>query len=180
MSQNIKLAIIILIVGISSFVYHREKSKKVSLKIEKIKLEKTYTRDTKPLEKEKLNVNNATLEDYLKFNVSLGIAKKIYEYKNIVGRIENLKELDRISGIGEKTVKKLSEVLVVGNGGSPKKLKINKATEKELTYFGLSKKEIKKIKNYKRENGIIYSNVELMEILGEKRYREYEERIDYN
>jgi hypothetical protein len=49
-----------------------------------------------------------------------------------------------------------------------------------LKYYGFTKTEIKAIENYKKEHEVIYSNIEMMEILGEERYREYENRISYN
>ena len=42
------------------------------------------------------------------------------------------------------------------------------------------KKEIKKIETYIGKNGVIYYNIEIMDILGEERYRVYENILVYN
>jgi len=178
MNQNIKLIIIIIVVLLTSFVYNKMKPEK---KIVKLKKEMIYTsgNNGEKLEK-KLNINTANLEDYLKVGITLSIAKKLDEYRKFVGRVENLEELERLDGIGEKTVKKLAKNIKVGAGGKIKKIKINNLTSKELKYRGFTKKEIKAIENYKKIHGVIYSNIELIEVLGEKRYIEYENIIEYN
>ena len=128
----------------------------------------------------KLNINDATLEEYLDSGVSLSIAKKIVEYKDIVGRVYKLEELSRISGIGDKTVEKLGKTIVVGEGGRKNKIKINSTSTKVLKYYGFTTKEIKAIEKYKKQHEVVYSNIEMMEILGDARYREYEDIINYN
>ena len=178
MNQNIKLLIIIVVILLTSFIYNKIRPEK---KIVDLKKEIIYNDNSNNGEKtEKIDINKGELEDYLKAGISLGIAKKIVEYKEIVGKVEKLDELSRISGIGDKTIEKLSEKIKVGDSGKKKKLKINSASTKILKYYGFTTKEIKKIEKHTKENKVIYSNLELMDILGEKRYREYEEIIDYN
>lgn len=174
MNQNVKLVIIIVVILTTSFVYNKIKPKK---KIVRLKKEMIYSSQDA---NKKLNINNAKLEDYLKSGISLSIAKKIFEYKEIVGRVDKLKDLSRIDGIGDKTIKKLSKSIEVRGKGTLNKLKINSASTKVLKYYGLTKKEIKKIETYKKNNDVIYSNLEMMEILDEERYRIYENIIVYN
>jgi competence protein ComEA len=174
MNQNFKLLIIIIVILATSFFY---KSIRPEKKVIELKKEIIYSGEDI---KEKLNINNADLEDYLRVGVSMSIATKVVEYKEVVGRVDSLEELVRISGIGEKSVEKLSQRIEVGDGGTLNRLKINSASPKALKYYGFTKKEIKVIEDYIEKKGVIYSNIEMMEILEEKRYREYEDRLDYN
>jgi len=174
LNQNIKLIIIIIVILTTNFIYNKIKPEKKSIKLKK---EMIFSNED---EEKKLNINDAELEDYLKAGISLSIAKKIFEYKEIIGRVNNLEDLSRISGIGEKSVEKLSKSIVVGDGGTLNKLKINSVPTKILKYYGFTKKEIKKIEAYIEKNGVIYSNIEMMEILGKKRYRMYENILEYN
>ena len=174
MNQNIKLIIIIIVILTTSFIYNMTRPEKKT-----IKLKKEMIFSSKD-ENKKLNINDAELEDYLKVGISLSIAKKIFEYKEIVGRVDRLKDLSRIAGIGDKSVEKLSKNIEVRDGGILNKLKINSAPTKVLKYYGFTKKEIKKIETYIEKNGVIYSNIEMMKILGEERYRVYEKIIEYN
>jgi competence protein ComEA len=165
------------VILLTSFIYNKIRPEK---KVVKLKKEIIYNDNTgNKTINGKVNINTATLEDYLKAGVSLSIAKKIVEYKDTVGQVKSLEELKRVAGIGAKTVKKISKTVEVGEGGKLKKLKINSASTEELKYYGFTKKEIKAIENYKKEHEVIYSNIEMMEILGEERYREYENRISY-
>jgi competence protein ComEA len=162
------------VILITSFAYKRMRPEK---KIIKLKKEIIFSTTD---ENRKLNVNDAELESYLKVGISLKIAKKIVEYKEILGRIEKLEDLSRIAGIGEKSVEKLSKDIEAGKGGTLNRLKVNTASAEILKYYGFTKKEIKKIETYIGKNGVIYSNIEMMEILGEERYRVYENILEYN
>lgn len=176
MNQNIKLVIIIVVILTTSLIYNKIRPEKKSIKLKKEMIFSDRDKNTNA----KLNINDTKLEDYLKAGISLSIAKKVFEYKEILGRVDSLEELSRIDGIGEKSVEKLSKSIVIGDGGSLNKLKINSAPTKILKYYGFTKKEIKKIEIYRGKNGVIYSNIEMMEILGEERYRIYEDLITYN
>ncbi|MEI6858060.1 helix-hairpin-helix domain-containing protein [Psychrilyobacter sp.] len=174
MNQNVKLIIIIVVILTTSFMYNKMRPEKKSIKFKK---EMIFNSGD---ENKKLNINDAELEDYLKVGISLSIAKKVFEYKEIIGRVDSLEDLSRISGIGKKSVEKLSKSIEIGDGGTLNKLKINSAPTEILKYYGFTKKEIKKIEIYIGKNGVIYSNIEMMEILGEERYRIYEKVLEYN
>lgn len=174
MNQNIKLVIIIIVILTTSLIYNKTRPEKKSIKLKKEMIFSSGDEYTK------LNINDAELEDYLKAGISLSIAKKIFEYKEIVGRVDRLKDLSRIAGIGDKSVEKLSKNIEVRGDGTLNKLKINSASPKVLKYYGFTKKEIKKIETYMEKNDVIYSNIEMMEILGDERYRVYENIIEYN
>ncbi|MCK5780639.1 MAG: helix-hairpin-helix domain-containing protein [Psychrilyobacter sp.] len=178
MNQNIKLIIIITVVLLTSFVYNKIKPEK---KVVQLKKELIYSSDSKDDKLgKKLNINTAVLEDYLKVGITLSIAKKVYNYRELVGRIDNLEELERLDGIGSKTITKLSKNLEIGEGGVVRKIKINTLTPKGLKYRGFTKKEVTKILKFKKENEVIYSNIDMMKILSEKRYQEYEDILNYN
>jgi competence protein ComEA len=165
------------VILLSSFIYNKIRPEK---KIVNIKKEIIYNDNSEnKMKNGKVNINKGGVEDYLSIGINLTMAKKIVNYREIVGKVEKLEELSRISGIGKKTVEKLSKKIEVGDGGKLNKLKINKASKEEMKYYGFTSREIKKIEKFKEKNGIIFSNIEMIEILGEERYREYENRISY-
>lgn len=127
----------------------------------------------------RLDVNSSTYEEMLAGGITTNYAKKIIEYKKITGGISELKELSRISGIGDATVQNLSKKLKIDKKFIPKKIKINSNDEKKLIYFGFSKDEVKKIKVYRGKNGDILSNIPLMDIIAPKKYEKYRDMIDY-
>ncbi len=127
-----------------------------------------------------LDVNEATEEMLLRKGISLSISEKILEYRDIVGFIEHISDLERVSGIGKKTLEKLGEFIEVREGGKRKPFNINKADSKTLRYYGFTKLEIKRIEDWKRENNEVYSNIELRGILGIERYGEYRSLVKYN
>lgn len=174
MNQNIKLILIIIVILTTSFIYNKVRPEKKNVKLKKEIIFSSIDKN------KKLNINDSELEDYLKAGISLSIAKKIFEYRKILGRVGRLEDLSRIDGIGKKSVEKLSKTIESGDGGTLNRLKINSASAKVLKYYGFAKKEIKKIELYIEKNGVIYSNIEMMKILSEERYREYEDILEYN
>jgi competence ComEA-like helix-hairpin-helix protein len=91
------------VILLTSFIYNKIRPEK---KVVKLKKEIIYNDNTgNKTINGKVNINTATLEDYLKAGVSLSIAKKIVEYKDTVGQVKSLEELKRVAGIGAKTVK---------------------------------------------------------------------------
>ncbi|MGL5051121.1 MAG: ComEA family DNA-binding protein [Fusobacteriaceae bacterium] len=126
-----------------------------------------------------MDINKATYEEMLANGINTNQAKKITEYKEITGGIKDLKELSRISGIGEATVERLAKKLKVNESFIGKKIKINSNDEKNLSYFGFSKDEIKQIKKYREKKGDILNNIPLMEIMTPKKYEKYRDIIDY-
>lgn len=180
MSENKKfvlVAILIFIIFTGEKLWRRvsvsseEKEKSYVVKMEK----HTYKETGEPLD-----INSATLEDMVKDKVSMSYAKKIVEYREITGGFENVEELTRISGIGEKTYDRLKPKFVVGSRPIKSRININKATKVELTYAGFTKKEIKKIQEYIEENTFIFDNVAFLELIGEERYHQIKDRIRYD
>lgn len=128
----------------------------------------------------KLDINIATRNEMLKSGISESYITKIIEFREIVGRIENLKELDKISGIGIKTVEKFEKYFIINEIPEYKTLYINKADDKVLSYFGLDKKQIKKLRKYFEENKRIKNNLELKKVLSDKQYRKLRDIVSYD
>lgn len=132
----------------------------------------------------KVDINYATEEEMLTAGVSQRFTDKIIEFREIKGNIEDLKELERIKGIGKKTREKLEKYFKINEIPDPKILYINKADDKTLAYYGFSKKEIKKIREYvgKQDSPIkgIKSSLMLKEAISEEKYNKYCDFIRYN
>ena len=54
----------------------------------------------------KLDINKATREEMLRSGVAESYVSKIISFRDIKGGIENINELESVSGIGEKTCEK--------------------------------------------------------------------------
>ena len=59
------------------------------------------------------------------------------------------------------------------------KININEATEEELLFFGFTKKELQNIEKWKNLKGDIFSNIDLIRIVGERRYEKLKNDIKY-
>ena len=121
------------------------------------------------------------LEEMINLGITKATANKIIEYREEVGVVRRIEELGNIKGIGDKRLEKLKLILSVNenNLGSQKKININDISSNKLAYYGFSKEEIKKIDKWKAEKGSIFSSVDLIEIIGEKRYDEIKSMITY-
>lgn len=100
-----------------------------------------------------------------------------------MGYIENLDDLIVIKGIGVKTLMKIKERFYIdlkSNDYMKKRLNINSIEEKELLWLKLSKREISKLFKWKKQNGEIYSNLDLISILGKSRYESIKDRVFYS
>lgn len=162
-----------------------EKNKKMLFAITETNISKTneklqFGKNMKEKQNLKLDINFASQGEMLAAGVSGSYVDKIMDYRDIVGGFENLKELTRISGIGEKTYKKLEKSFYIDKEFQRKKISINSSDEKSLKYFGFSKKEIKIINKKISERDYIDNNMELKEVLeSEKKYVELRDLIDY-
>lgn len=128
----------------------------------------------------KLDINTATQEEMLRAGVTEGYTEKIISFRNIKGGIENINELTRISGIGEKTCIKLEKFFVIEDVPPLKKLYINTADDKTLSYYGFDKKEIKQIRKFLEKNKKIENNIILKEIISKNKYEKYKNIIRYD
>lgn len=183
MDQNLKFfLLLIFIVGSFSFYHlnHQDGRNPSSSTLEK-KVIYTYSSDKELRNEDKVDINTASLKELLEVGISSRFAEMILDYRNFVGRIDKMEDLERIKGIGRKTVAKFKKNLKVekNSGPSLKKFNINEISEKEMSYLGFTKKEIKKITTFRKEKGGIYSNIEMMDLLTSKRYKKFEEQLRY-
>lgn len=128
----------------------------------------------------KIDINTATREQMLRSGVAESYVNKIVSFRDVKGGIENIDELSRISGIGEKTCRKLEKYFVIKDVPQLKNLYINKADDKVLSYYGFDKKEIKKIRKYLEKNEKIKNNIELKKIISKDKYDKYIEIIKFD
>lgn len=139
---------------------------------------------------EKFDVNNVKYEQLLKIGFSKSKAEKIIEFREELGIISNMRELENIPRFGEKGLKQAKEYLFVDsekiknseknyNGKNYIKYNINSSDEKDLKIIGFTKKEIKKLLP-EIKKGNIRSNIDLEKIIGTERYEELEKRIKFS
>jgi competence protein ComEA len=180
MNKNKQFAIFVLIlflIGIAAI--KAGKSKKTENSIKKINIKKIES--PKVVEKGKIEVNQADIRELVSVGISLKISEKIVNYREKTGCIINIEEIDCLSGIGVKTMEKIRERLYVDTTLKLRKniLNINKVSEEELIWLGLTKKESKNIIKWKNSNGDINSNLDLIDIIGDVRYRDIKDRVVY-
>ncbi|MBN1467866.1 MAG: helix-hairpin-helix domain-containing protein [Fusobacteriaceae bacterium] len=192
-NHKILMSIVFFIVVISVYLLNRKEPDELELKkltfnerVEEkeilenqVKLDKS---EGKMDSQQEINdVNVIGLEEMINLGITKATAKKIIQYREEVEVIRNIEELGNIKGIGDKRLEKLKLILFVNgdNLGSQKKININEISSNKLTYYGFSKEEIKKIDKWKSEKGSVFSSVDLVEIVGEKRYDEIKNMITY-
>jgi competence protein ComEA len=128
---------------------------------------------------EKLDLNRADKQEMIARKISLKIVRGILEYREITGGFLEIRELERIKGIGPASYEKIAGIFQILEKATKKKFDINKADEKILLYYGFSKTEIREIIKYKSQKGRFRNNLDLMEILSEKRYEKYKGLVYY-
>lgn len=129
----------------------------------------------------KNDINIISVEDMTELGISKTVAEKLVSYRERTGTIKSFDELKRIKGIGEKTAEKIKKTLVIDKKtiGKKNKININIASDDELSFYGFTKKELEKISKWKLETGPIFSNIDLIKILGERRYDQIKGEISY-
>ena len=127
-----------------------------------------------------IDINSATKEDMVSGGVTIRLAGLIVDYREKTGGFKNLNELKRIKGIGQATFDKLRKKLMIKTVIEKKPLYINEADDELLEYYGFDKKEIKEIRKYLNKNSGINSNLDLMKVLSEKKYKKYKSIIKYD
>ncbi len=178
MKMKVKYVILIVLTSIILVIYYFGKER-----VEENKVADYEITFLEKVEREGkiLDINNSEVKDFINEGLNIKVAKEVKAYIEFTGKVEKIDELIRIKGIGEKTVEKLkTKFFIDDTRGKKKKLDINNATEKNLLWYGFSTKEIKKILDFKREKGKIFSNVELITIIGEERYNILGKDISYN
>lgn len=132
------------------------------------------------MEKEN-DINTLTKAQMVSLGLTEAISEKIVEYKKKTGTVREFDELTRVKGIGEKTLLKIKRILSLNEKyiGKKNKLSINNATNNELQLYGFTKKEIHSLEKWKNDKGVIFSNLDLIKIIGERRYDEIKDDISY-
>lgn len=92
----------------------------------------------------KLDINRATQEEMLRSGVAESYVRKIISFRDIKGGIESIDELSRVSGIGEKTCRKLEKYFEIKDVPKVKNLYITKLMIQFSVIMALTKKKLKK------------------------------------
>lgn len=128
----------------------------------------------------RLDINMATKSQMLNAGVAQSYVYKILEFRDSVGRISKIEDLDRVNGIGKSTCNKLKKYFLIDKLPEYKLLHINSATDDTLKYYGLSKKQIKILREYLEKNDLILDNRGIKKILTKEQYEKYKDIIRYN
>jgi len=179
-STKIKILVFLSLLFISYTIYEKKQEEKLFERRRIVNNElviETFTPDDEII---KTDINSATIKEFLDKKVTLNLAHRIVEYRDVVGGVANMDELLKVKGVGESTLGKLKKNFEVrSKNRSRKKIKINRASKRDLIFFNFSKEEVSKILKWRSEKGEIYSNIDLKKILGEQRYEEVRDDIDY-
>lgn len=147
---------------------------------EETKIEMIFSQENmKEQQQGKLDLNLANRGDFLSAGIATRYIDGILEYRDSVGAFEELSELKRIHGIGEATYRKLSKKMELRTKKARNPLYINKANAKILSYYGFSKKEIKRIENFRLQQGRIGNNLELKKLIHKQQYEKYKDLFRY-
>lgn len=118
----------------------------------------------KTFEEEKRSINTISIDDYKFLEMSKNKIDSILDFKEYMGGIEKIDDLNVVSRITDKDIAKLKRVFADDSNIYTAK-NINKATLTQLKYLGFSKTEISKIVKA-RSKGRIGNVYELEKILG--------------
>jgi len=133
------------------------------------------------VQNEKNDINLVQYDDLISLGITKTIAEKLLDYREFTGTIKSFSELKRIKGFGEKTISKLKKILIIDekNIGEKNRINVNKAGDDEFLMYGFTKKELEKINKWREEKGSIFSNLELIKIIGERRLDQLKSEISY-
>lgn len=108
---------------------------------------------------QKKDINKSSYVDIVEAGISVNKASDVIDLINLVGSIsqlEMLKNIPRFSNTDLDRIKKNFEV--DPNNLLVKKSDINKLSDKEMTFLGISSKERNKISEYRKNNIILNEN----------------------
>ncbi len=185
-NHKVVMPIIFSLVMVLIYFLNKDDENEVYVKKE-LKFNERVEKDEN-LEAEKSNkgesnndINILSVEDMAELGISKAVAEKIVTYRELTGTVKSFDELKRIKGIGEKTAEKIKKTLVIDkkNIGKKNKINVNTASDDELSFYGFTKKELEKISKWKLDVGPIFSNIDLIKILGERRYDQIKGDISY-
>lgn len=185
-NHKIMMPTILSIVMILVYFLNRDIKEKVEPEGRKLKFNKRVEFTDKNIKHDDIlqkdnDINILTKTQMVTLGLTESISEKIIEYKEKTGTIKSFDELTRIKGIGEKTIVKIKKILSLNEKNIGKKIKIsiNNATNSELQLYGFDKKEIHNLEKWKNDKGVIFSNLDLIKIIGERRYDQIKDGISY-
>lgn len=198
MSKSMQSALLILfiilagIVGIKYFVKKSERKKTNNVKIyenppekEEINTADFENGEEKAKDISRFDINNATIEEMRGMGLTAGTAQNIIAFREKYGCIRTFEDIDNIKGVGAKTLEKIKEKFYIDAEKIKSipyvKININEENNRDvLLVLGFTKKECDLIDKWKQSNGSIFSNVDLLKIIGDKRYGEMNDKIKYS
>ena len=185
--RGIAIIFFIILLIITGFRYYRIEAPKSSKNVGLIEVrieELEFKQFEKPDLENRFNLNTMTFEEMVSRGLTERRARGIIEYRDIVGIIKNIDELQAVSGIGEKTVELLKENYMVSDEGikniSQARVNVNSGNSNRLAMAGFTNAEIRKIERWREENGDLFSNIDLIEVVGNDRYNEVSSRVKFD
>ena len=130
------------------------------------KLEKkTFVAESKPVVAIQYDVNVADTSSFKSVRgIGSVLAKRIVKYRDGLGGFVGLTQLREVFGLDSLAIKEMNKFYVAENF-TPKKIEVNKATEKELdAHPYLSAREAKSIFTYRSQHGNYSSSDDLLKI----------------
>lgn len=114
------------------------------------------------------DINQATIQDLDKvYGIGETLAGRILKFKNSLGAIVDMRQLDDVYGLSPEVIEKLNEHFFVGSAPTVIKVDLNNATIKELSQFPYFKYALaKQIVTYRSMNGDIRTIEDLTKIKG--------------
>ncbi len=103
-----------------------------------------------------ININTASYLEIRERGFSVNVSQRIAYYCALHGGISDWKELDKINGIGAKTLENLqSKFTLTPSAMKPQKFSLSEMNENLWYAMGLSRKEVKAIETYQSHHGAI-------------------------
>lgn len=185
-NHKIVMPIVFSLVMVLVYFLNKDEEKEIYVKKElkfneRVERKESFETEEKGKVINKKDINIISVEDMTELGISKTVAEKLVSYRERTGTIKSFDELKRIKGIGDKTAEKIKKTLVIDKKtiGKKNKININTASDDELSFYGFTKKELEKISKWKLDIGPIFSNIDLIKILGERRYDQIKGDISY-
>ncbi|MGM0508943.1 MAG: helix-hairpin-helix domain-containing protein [Fusobacteriota bacterium] len=179
--QYLVYIILLLLVGHLGVKFYKNKeNKNLDIQVEKLEFQNDLGQENP---NKRFDINLSKKREFEIKGISSNRSEKILNYISEFGAVTDLNNLTHIKGIGPKTLVKIKKNFRVDEDTikkvGVKKVNINDVDENKLIMMGFEETDIEKLLEWKENNGIIFSNVDMINIFGEKRYDEIKDRIRY-